>query len=392
MFLIALAAVVAAAPAPPPQLTLTDVLQRTRPAPEALATEVVLGDARRELALSRGILLEGLSLTAEAGPRRSPEGDDSDVALGVDLPLAADGEERRAAVQALERASRLLPEAAAIEAELAVRISYLDAWSAAEEASIRSRDVAAAERWLAAAERRVEAGADPPFEAALVAAEAAAARLELADARERARLAWGELAARTEIGDRPRPLAPPDAASSLSTALTAENLAHTTLTEALEAGSRLERALIALGAARDASRFSLGGSVAREGEEEVARLGVGYRLPLAGERAARAEARDAALAEFARRAEFDREQLAARIAAVRERATAAGTDDVLSADAIERALAALDARLAVGKDRPSEVLPARRQLFDALTTLVAARAARLRLTYELEALTREIEP
>ena len=108
--------------------------------------------------------------------------------MGVDLPLAADGEERRAAALAFDRASRLLPEAAAIEADLALRISFLDAWSAAEEASIRSRDLAAAEGWLAAAERRVEAGADPPFEAALVAAEAAAARLALADARERARL------------------------------------------------------------------------------------------------------------------------------------------------------------------------------------------------------------
>ena len=392
MFLIALAAVATAAPAPLPELTLAEALARARPASESLVAAVELGEARRELALSRGILLDGSALTAEAGPRRSPEGDDSDVAVGVDLPLAADGEERRAAALAFDRASRLLPEAAAIEADLALRISFLDAWSAAEEASIRSRDLAAAEGWLAAAERRVEAGADPPFEAALVAAEAAAARLALADARERARLAWAELAARTEIGDRPRPLVAPDAAPPLAGDLDADAPRRSALAEALDARTELGLALIALVAARDASRFSLGGSVAREGEEEVARLGLGYRLPLAGERTARAAARDAALAELSRRSELDRARLAARADAAHERAAAGGSDIGLSADAIERALAALDARLAAGKERPSEVLPARRQLFDALTTLVAARAARFRLNYELAALSREFEP
>ena len=124
----------------------------------------------------------------------------------------------------------------------------------------------------------------------------------------------------------------------------------------------------------------------------MARLGLGYRLPLAGERTARAAARDAALAELSRRSELDRARLAARADAAHERAAAAGSDIGLSADAIERALAALDARLAAGKERPSEVLPARRQLFDALTTLVAARAARFRLNYELAALSREFEP
>ncbi|HLF56205.1 MAG TPA: hypothetical protein VI942_05095, partial [Thermoanaerobaculia bacterium] len=164
------------------------------------------------------------------------------------------------------------------------------------------------------------------------------------------------------------------------------------LARAITARGDLERSLVALEAARAASRFSLVGAVEREEGEEVARIGLGYRLPLGGERAARARALDAALARAERDAEIERVQLAARLAAAAERAASIGAVEAPTPAAIERALAALDARLAAGKDRPSEILPARRQLYGALVTALEARVARLRLAYELETLTRETLP
>jgi hypothetical protein len=378
---------IAAAPAAPSGLALEEVERRARPAPEALGAAAQLAAAERDAARSRGVLLEGATLTAAAGPRRTPEADDADVELGLDLPLAADGAARAAARQALEAARRDLVAAAAIEARLALRTAYLGAWEAAEAARLARLSADAAQGWLAAVKARVAVGAEAPFEASLIAAEAAASRAALAGAEARVRTAWTELAARADLDAEPVPLREPPAPRA--GAIGEGEGGPSALQAAVRSGAALEIALAALESARSASSWSLGATAAREGEEKVALLGVGYRFPLRGEGAARASAFAAARAERQRAAEIELERLAGRLAGARARATALAGAAPLDAAEIDRALAALDARLAAGKDRPSQALPLRRQLLEAHAVALAIRAERLRALYEIEALTTE---
>jgi hypothetical protein len=374
-----------AVPAAAPALGLADALRAARPAPERLAVESALAAAAREISLSRGVLLDAAAIRVEAGPRRTPSGEDSDLALDLDLPLAADAAERRAAVEAHGRAARDLLAAADLEATLALRLAFLEAWEAGEALALAERDAAAAESWLAATEARVAAGADAPYEAALVASEVELGRLARAAAREPGQGAWSALPARADVAERPTALREP--VSDNTAAQT--SLERSALARAIESRAALQRALLALDAARAESRWSLGAALAREGDEDVARLGLGFRIPLAGQGAVRSAARAAALAESARSEEIELERLAGRLAGALERRRGLRTAKPLLPSDVESALAALDARLGSGKDRPSQVLPLRRQLVNALGTALAARAALLRAAFEIEALTTE---
>lgn len=385
-----LAAALVAAPLAASPLDLTAVLERARPSPAALAVERELAEARRDLARSAGILLEGPAVSAEAGPRRTPGGDDGDLALGVDLPLAGDSAERRAALEAWKRAARERTAAATLESRLAVELAYLEAWEAAAALALVGREIATLERWRAVVEARVDAGAAAAFERVLVDAELESARLESAEARARALAAWSTLDAVAAVGATPLPLDEPVAPAIQPEANGAE---EPLLVRAARSRLELERARIALEAAREASRWSLGGSLAREGDEEVARLGVGYRLPLGGEGEAIRQVRAERERESARAAELAEAELAARRAAALERWRALATaTPAESSFGIDEAAAALEARLAAGKDRPTEALLVRRELVRARATRLAARAARLRAGFELAALTTETLP
>ncbi len=374
-----------------PALDLATVLRRAGPAPERLAAEAELAAAAYELSLSRGLLLQGPALSVATGPRRAPAGDDSDLALEVDLPLAADRAERRAALLAVQEARPVLLAAADLEAMLALELAYVDAWQAAEAFTLAEREVEAAERGLAAVAARVAAGAEAPYETSLVAAEAAVAQLQLAATREQVQVAWAQLRGRADVGNLPvalaepaieLPMEPPPSGS-------AGSLANAVLARGVTSRGALARSLAALEAARAGSRWSLGAELAREGEEDVARLGFGYRIPLSGQSDTRSAARDALLAASTRNAELDLSRLAGRLAGARARAQSLAAGTPLRPNEVERALAALDARLAAGRDRPSQALPLRRQLVGALSTALTARAARLRAAFEIEALTTE---
>lgn len=386
MLPLILVGLTAAAPAATPALDLAGALRAARPSPERLAAESALAAAERDLSLSHGLLLEGPALRIEAGPRRTPSGDGSDLALDVDLPLAADRTERRAAGEAYRRAREDMLDAADLEARLGLQLVYLDAWETGEALALAERDLAAAESWLTATEARIAAGADAPYEATLVAAEVGVARLNLAAARERRQVTWSELFVRADVGETPVVLREPVGGNMEAGPRGVES---STLARALDSRAALERALVTLEAARAESRWALGATFAREGEEDVARLGLGYRIPLAGQVAARSAARVAALAESSRSAEIGRARLGGRLAGALDRLGGLRTAKPLFPPDIDRALAALDARLAAGKDRPSQVLPLRRQLVGALRTALAARAASLRAAFEIEALTTE---
>jgi outer membrane protein, heavy metal efflux system len=384
-----LTALLVFAAAAPPAWDLDAVLQRARRSPERLATEALLAEAERELSHSRGFLVEGALLTVEAGPRRSPEGEESDFALGVDLPLAADRAARRAARDAFVAAKPDLLASADLEAGLALRLAYVDAWEAAETLTLARRQAETTAIWLDAVQARVEAGTEAPYEATLVIAEAGHARLALAEARGRAQVTWSVLAARAEIGTEAElleePLLPPR--TGLENA--GGELSSATLARAITLRSDLARALLELEAARAGGRWSLIASGAREGREEVAHVGAGFRIPFSGESRLRAAALRAALAEEEHRARAEQLLFEGRLLGARERGAGLAQDAPVSPFEMERALAALQARVAVGRDRPSAVLPLRRQLLAALLTELAARAAALRAAFEIQILTTE---
>lgn len=385
-----------AAPAAANELTLEGVLAAAQPSVERLAAESFLAAAARELSQSRGIALGGVAVTAEAGPRSSPEASSTDFSVGFELPLAGDPSASAAARDLFAETKPVLLAAAELEAGLELRLAYVDAWEATEALELARRQAASAESWLEVVEARVAAGAEAPYETSLVGAEVGLARLAVAEARAREQLAWSELQARAAVGAVPRRLAEPRPATpSAGDEAGGENdrsrlFEGTLLARAVELRSALTLALVNLDVARGASRWSLLATAAQEGEEDVARLGVGYRLPLAGQDAARATARDAALAEQKRSAELERMRLDARLRGAEERAEALAETDIVSIKEVEDALLALEARVTAGRDRPSTVLPLRRQLIGALQTGLAARADRARANFLIETLKAEI--
>ena len=189
MLLTALTVLAVAPPAAPPAIDLEEVLRRSRPALERLAAKAELATAARELARSRGGLLAGPSITAAAGPRRSPEGDDEDLALDLDLPLAGDGSERRAAIDAFEVARLDLLAAARVEADLALRLAYVEQPREARDA--RATPGATSRRSRAGARsppRACSEGQKAPYETRSSRPRSRPPRLGLAEARARVRV------------------------------------------------------------------------------------------------------------------------------------------------------------------------------------------------------------
>lgn len=370
-----------------PPLALAELAAARKPHPAELEAEARLASALRRLAGSRGVLLGGATFSAAAGPRRGEGGDAStDVALGLDLPLLFAREEQRALAAAIEAAAPVLRSAARATAELELELAYLDAWRDAEVAALRETELGIVAAWLAAVERRVEAGAEAPYEAVAVAGEVARATLERDAARAVAIASRAALAAAIEIPLEGRTLAGPDDAWLALAPAGGEGA----LGLALRLDAELAAAEARLDAASGVARWSVATELAREGEEEVARLGLAYRIAPRGERP-RAEGETAATAAaLERRATLARAALDARAAAAGSRL--ADSPPSLGPESIDRALAALGARIVEGKERPSAVLPQRRALVDAEAAWIEGRSARAAARAELAALSRGVEP
>lgn len=380
-------AVLATAPDQSP-LSLAETLSRARPAAEELALAAELAAVRREIAETSHRLASGPVLEGSAGPRGTDGSTRADAGVELELPLLAQPARRAELATALSEAvTVLLAEAAAGRRE-AVTEAYIEAWLAESRLAGQQADLAALERWRSAISHRVEEGAEARFELDLVEIEAEAARAVLAAAESERLRAWGELAARSEVPAEPVPLADPldphlPAAESLR-----KRFAGGLLRSAVEARRRLAEHRERFGLARAQSRWSLRSSAAREGEESVARLGLAWRLPLAGEKAAAAEEVERRLAAARREAELDLAALESRFAAALSLFGGTGPAAVDTS----RALGALEARLVEGKARPSEVLVQRRSLLAVELSRLDRRAAWLRAAYELEALTLEMTP
>jgi outer membrane protein TolC len=384
--LVALAATI-----PPPPLDLAAVRERSRPAPQLLAVETELAAAAAVLARSRGWRLDEATLSLEAGPRDGTDGTTADLAVALDVPVAQDRNEHANATAAWLRARTDLVAAASLEARLDLELAYVDAWLAGAVVRYREAELGTVERWHASVVERVRAGADAPYEATLLAAEVDATRVALAEARGAAAQTWAQLAARAEVGAQPIPLAEPNAAPP-PTPAAATMLAPSVTSRAITSRADLDRALAELDAARDRSRWSLTSSLAREGDESVARFGGGYRLPLGDLTPARTRALAAQLAEIGRRAEVERAALEARRREAEAHLAALPSTTLLDASQVDQALVALTARLDSGRDRPSEVLPLRRQLQNAQVTSLMSKATRLRAAFTLATLNNEVTP
>lgn len=371
-------------------LSLSDLLARARPSPELPAAEAAIAAAERRLAESSPHLREGWSLGFTAGPRWTDETTRGDLAIEAELPLWR-GDHPRAAVRAtLAEAARVWREEARAESEGRITTAYLAAYGAEQRLALRREEVATLERLLTVARRRVEAGAEAPYEGTLVEAELASAGLALAQAAgDRAR-AWAELAVWVEIPTEPVRLAAPDASQSRAVDDPRSRFAASALARGPVLRAELTTALALMQAARDEARWSLQGELAIEAEERVARAGASYRVPLRGEKPAIQREAETTAGAARREAETAVAALAARLqGALRQREALAGAPSPVRT---EVALAALELRLAEGKAQPSEVLLLRRQLLQARACALELELARAAVEAELAVLTRSAQP
>ena len=376
--LLAFAGLAAAERSAAQPLTLPEVLEARRPSAEEVSLGLLVAEARR-LAVGAGTrFAEGASASVVAGPRRSDEtGDDGDVGVAVEVPLLSRAGGRAALARTLAQSESVLAVGSASIAAADVAAAFVDVWLAQATASVRAEDLRAADEWLAVAQRRVEAGADPPYEPTLVAGERDRALVELVAARREAELAWGALAALSDIGTEPGPVTL-DGMPAVRPGSAAE---ATQVRAATAARRELEVALAAARSGASRSRWALATEVAAEGDERFAHVGVAYRLPLRGEGAAIEQERAAAELEAAREAEAALASVRARLGAAEAALDSAGP--AIGNDALVQAQQALAVRLIEGKERASQILPLRRQLLEARLAGLAARAAVVKAAAEM---------
>lgn len=390
LVLLACCGVVAGASAAPP-LDLSSVRAQAFEDETVARLRAELAERRRQLAASGGLAREGPVVGVAAGPRRpEDEATTADVTVEADVPLRLRGGALSTAAARLDEAAPLLLAAAKAEAERRFAETYADAWLAASRVEALAGQRALLEGWRDVARRRVEAGADAPFNLSLVEADLLRARGDLDRARREAAEAWGALRALADLPEAPQPLAAPPLFAwpeeEAAKALFAEGAARASL----DARLALDVALDALERSDRLERWSLVGSLAREGTDSVARAGLAYRFPLPGERRTGEEAARTFGEARRREADAERRRLEARFAGALERARDLGA--LPDGRPFEEALAAVDLRVREGKDGPAEAVTARRQLLDGrLAALERLRDAFV-LSAELSALTKGATP
>jgi hypothetical protein len=363
-------------------LAFREVASARRPHPGEIEVESFLAEVTEASAGGGAWLLEAPTASALTGGRR-PDGGDTELDLGVaiELPIHADRHRRLDLATALSESSDDLRRSQAAVALADLAAAFARAWLAQTEVELRAEDLAITETWLEATRRRVDAGADPPYEAILVGGERDRALLELVAARREVELAWGELAQLAAVALRPSPLELSSLPGSGGAPASNEPSGAAALT-GIETRRNLEILLARARFAAAASRWAIAGDAAREGlEENIAHVGVAYRFARQGERAANANAQGAAEAAAESRAATDTAALRARLVAAQ--VALASEAPVLDERDLQGARRALESRLAEGKERASEVLPLRRQLLDAALASAAARAARAQAMAEI---------
>ena len=379
------------AQAPAPPLTYDDLLQRVKPGLDQLRLDAWLAERNRELAGSSGLLRESPSLGLVAGPRQAAGvPGTTDQSAEVDLPLFLSPGSRRNLIRALDHADPLLREAARREGRLRLRQAFLDVWLEQRVTGLREQDLATVRAWLKAAQTRLEAGADPGFQVALVEGEVFKAQMELADSRRRVSLAWASLRSLAALPDRPMTIADPGLVRFEDVAGLPSRYAKAPVRQALQARLNVEHENLRHREALNLSRWTLRGSYAKEGEDRIAKVGVAYRFSRPGETQAVHRETEAGLATLQRELQNAVTELDGRFQAAQERLQILG--DIPPTKGFHDAIQAVGLRLQAGKERPSDALPIRRQLLEAEVAELRRQHAQHLLQAELQALTDGVTP
>jgi outer membrane protein TolC len=372
-------------------LTFEAILNHAKPGLEQLRLESWLAERNRELAGSAGFLREGPSLGLTAGPRRSKGlPGTTDQSVDVDLPLFLSSGTRNNLIRTLDQADPLLRKAARRESLLRLRQTYLDTWLEQQVGHLREQDLQTVEVWLKAAKARLEAGADPAFQVALVEGEILKAQMELADSRRRVSMAWSSLHSQADLPDQPVPLADPGPVSEEDLSGLSSRYQTAPLRRALTARLEVERENLRHREALGLSRWSLRGSYGKEGEDRIAKVGMAYRLSRPGESRAIRRETEAGLASLQREHQIALAELDGRFQSALDRLQMLGS--MPPSRSFQAAIQAVGLRLQSGKERPSDALPIRRQLLEAEVAGFRRLHAQHLLQAELQALTEGVTP
>ncbi|MBP1772336.1 MAG: hypothetical protein H6P99_1499 [Holophagaceae bacterium] len=356
-------ALAAQAQEPVPPLTYEALLSRATADPTQLRLEADLAARQRQLAATGGLLREAPTLTAEAGRRSGAGTTSTDKLAQVDAPLLLAPTLRAGARDSLDRAEGSLLALAGAEARHRLRLAYLDAWLAGVQLRLRSSQLDLTETWVKVAQARVDSGSDPAYQADLVRGDLLRLRADLGEAQRRAAEAWGALRALATLPAEPLPLADPGAPALPSPEGLGEAFGRSLMRRALADRVAADRTAYDLQQALKASRWSLRGSHAAEGDERITRLGLAFRLPRPGELGAQKREASAGRGALAREGEAAAYQLESRFQTALTRLRTFG--EVLPPRRFDTALQAVDLRLREGKERPSDALLLRRQLLEA---------------------------
>jgi hypothetical protein len=345
-------------------LTFDDIVRRSAADPALLARAATLARMQRELTETGRFTREGPIVEAEVGPRWM--GDSArklQASARVEVPILSGPRARADADSGLKAASAEIAAADAVESRLRLRVAYLDAWLAQERLEVTDAQVEAMGSLVGSVRKRVEEGAEAPFEAALVEGE----RLRLlseVDAERAARGdAWAALGALADLPAEPQRLASPGT-PELVIPQDAETRFETgVLQRAIARRGSIEAAFLDLEQARRGSRWFATAAIAKEAFESYATIGAAYRFPSRGEAAAVSRERAVVGAALDRGIAVDASRLTTRFRTAVVRAERFGP--IASPDEFDEALRAVALRVELGKERPSLALPLSRQLLEA---------------------------
>jgi outer membrane efflux protein len=348
-------------------LTFADIVQRATADPAVLVRVAGLARLQGELAATGRFTGQGPTLEAELGPRRMADGVRKlEASARVEVPIFSGSHARDRADSQLRGAGPDFLAADAVESRLRLREAYLDAWFEQERLAVLANQLEASEQVLASVRKRVEAGAEAPYEASLAEGEVLRARSESDDARSGLGDAWTALRALADLPARPQELASPGIPDLSLPGDADSRFTAGVLRRAAGHRESFEAAFLELDHARRRSRWSVATTVSKEADESFATIGAAYRFPRRGESAAVDRERAAIVASIDRGAEVETARLSTRFETAIERLKRFGA--ITPPDAFDDAMHAVALRMELGKERPSVALPVRRQLLEARGT------------------------
>ena len=153
-------------------LAFEDLVRRTNADLGVLETQVQLARLDQGLAATGRLLREGPVLGADFGPRLESRGKSGlEAGARVDLRLLSSRDTRTEAEERLRTTRGSLLMAGRVEARRRLREAYLAAWFEQERSRLLEQQAAVLDAWSTSVRRRVEAGAEAPYQAQLVEGE-----------------------------------------------------------------------------------------------------------------------------------------------------------------------------------------------------------------------------